>query len=292
MTTTAPEVDLVNAALLGTDRRDVPAPADSDPAGWLLEAAGRRRATALVAGASTVVRLPEPGPTDPRLDPPAAAREILDELVGQASTSVLDLWLREAVAAGFGLAPEHWTPVLERARRATDLERRRLGAALGPRGLWFARLNPAWSAVVRAAEASGQAPADDVQPGAGADLGADDLRRLAEDPDRLLTWPDPWSVGVARVAVGVLAAGIVGVRGARTFGQRVGARVPLGAYVALTQATPSRLDPATLASARAGLAAAEEVLWARWALAQAFDPSRVPPERRPLPSVPTLQERL
>ena len=38
---------------------------------------------------------------------------------------------------------------------------------------------------------------------------------------------------VARVAVGVLAAGIVPVRSARTFGQRVGARVPLAAYAAL-----------------------------------------------------------
>ncbi|MGI3783994.1 MAG: DUF5691 domain-containing protein, partial [Janthinobacterium lividum] len=284
MTTVTSEVDLVNAALLGTDRRDVPAPAGADPADWLLQLAGRRRAVTLVAGASTLVRPGEPGPVDPRPEPPAAAREILDELVLQASTSALDLWLRAALAAGCGLAPEHWTPVLERARRSTELDRRRLGAALGPRGLWFARHNPAWSAVVRAAEAPTPAlPAGDPD--------AEDLGRLAEDPDRLLTWPDPWSAGVARVALGVLAAGIVGARGARTFGQRVGARVPLGSYAALTQIAPSRLDPAADASARAGLAAAEEVVRARWALAQAFDPARVPPEHQPVPSVPTLQER-
>lgn len=287
MTARTLEVDLVNAALLGTDRRDVPAPSGSDPAEWLLEAAGRRRAATLIAGASTLVRLGEACPADPCRDPPAAAREILDDVVGTASTSVLDLWLREALAAGFGLAPEHWTPVLERARRSTELDRRRLGAALGPRGLWFARHNPAWSAVVRAAETT--AP---VRPGGpGPDPDAGDLAGLAEEPDRLLTWPDPWSAGVARVAVGVLAAGIVGVRGARTFGQRVGARVPLDTYAALTQAAPSRLDPAANASARAGLGAAEEVLWARWSLAQAFDPARVPPERERVPSVPTLQER-
>ena len=284
------EVDLVNAALLGTDRRDVPAPAGTDPATWLLESAGRRRAATLVAGASTFLRPGEPGPVDPRPGPPAAARAILDELVLQASTSVLDLWLREACAAGVGLAPEHWTPLLERARRSTELDRRRLGAALGARGLWFARHNPAWSAVVRAAEASTGAD----QGAAAPDPDAADLGRLAEDPDRLLTWPDPWSAGAARVAVGVLAAGIVGARGAQAFGQRVGARVPLDTYAALTAVAPSRLDPAARASARAGLTAAEEVLWARLGLAHAFDPSRVPPERRPVPSVPavpTFQER-
>ena len=55
---------------------------------------------------------------------------------------------------------------------------------------------------------------------------------------------------------------------------------------------PSDLDRAATASARAGLSAAEEVLWARWTLAQAFDPTREPPERRPVAPVPTPQERL
>ena len=283
MSTVAAEVDLVNAGLLGTDRRDVPAPAGADPAGWLLEASGRRRVASLVVGATTTVRVPAPGPAAGRPAPPAA-REILDELVLQASTAVLDLWLREAVAAGFDLAPEHWAPVLERARRSTDLDRRRLGLALGPRGLWFARHNPAWAAVVRAAEAPPVGAVADAAPN-------DDLARLAQDPDRLLTWPDPWSDAGARVAVGVLAAGIVPVRSARTFGQRLGARVPLDAYTALVSAPPSRVEPPATASARAGLSAAEEVLWARWSLARAFDPAREPPERRPVPSVPTLQER-
>lgn len=278
------EIDLVNAALLGTDRRDVPAPAGTDPADWLLEAAGRRRATTLVAGASTAVRLGPPDPTPADRAPSRAAREILDELVLQGSTSVIDLWLREAVAAGVGLAPEHWTPVLERARRSTELDRRRLGTALGPRGLWFARHNPAWSAAVRAAEAPPVGVVAQAEP-------ADDLARLAEDPDRLLTWPDPWSSAVARVGVGLLAAGIVPARAARGFGQRVGARVPLDTYVALTRMTPSRVDPAAGASARAALVAAEEILWARWGLAQAFDPARVPPDRRPVQSVNTAQER-
>jgi hypothetical protein len=292
-TAPAHDVDLVNAALLGTDRRNLLAPAGTDPAGWLLEAAGRRRAATLVAAASTVVRVPEPGPADPRPVPPTEAREILDELLLQASAVVLDLWLREAQAAGFGLAPEHWTPVLERARRSTELDRRRLGVALGPRGLWFARHNPAWSAVVRAAEAvetAGPVPAATAHPHPD-DPHPDDVARLAQDPDRLLTWPDPWSDGVARVAVGVLAAGVVGVRAARAFGQRIGTHVPLGTEALLGRPAPRTFDVVAAASARTGLAAAAEVLRVRWALALAFDPTRVPPEQLSLPSDPTPQER-
>ncbi len=63
------EVDLVNAALLGTDRRAVPVPAGTDAAGWLLEAALRRRAATLVAATSTLVQLEEPGPVDGPSEP-------------------------------------------------------------------------------------------------------------------------------------------------------------------------------------------------------------------------------
>lgn len=287
MSTAAPEVDLVNAALLGTDRRALPVADDADAAGWLLEAAARRRAAHLVAAPSTVARPGAPGPAERRPVAPLAARVILDEVLAQPSSAVLDLWLREALAAGSGLAPEHWAPVLDRARRSTELDRRRLGAALGPRGLWFARHNPAWSAVVRAAEV----PAAAAGPDLVGDPGDEDLAALAGDPDRLLTWPDPWSTGVTRVAVGLLIAGVAPVRGARSLGQRFGTRLPLAAYGAVAGAAPTRTDPASTASARAGLAAAEEVLWVRWALAHAFDPARVPPDRRPFPSVPTPQER-
>nr|WP_232531232.1 DUF5691 domain-containing protein [Microlunatus antarcticus] len=180
---------------------------------------------------------------------------MLDEILLQASLPLLDLWLREALAAGVGLPPERWAPVLDRARRATGLNRARLGAALGPRGLWFARHNPAWSAVVRAAEV----PAPDDA--------------LAAEP--------------ARAVVRTLAAGEQSVGGARTLGQQTAARLPLALYPELVEAGR---DP-TNAAARAGLAAAEEVLWVRWALASAFDPYRVPPERHPVRTVPTLPTR-
>ena len=55
--------------------------------------------------------------------------------------------------------------------------------------------------------------------------------------------------------------------------------------------TPSRSCGVRRPGRARGCRAAEEVLWARWSLALAFDPTREPPERRPVPSVPTLQER-
>lgn len=246
-------VDLVNAALLGTDRRPVPLPSGTDPAKWLLEAAARQRSATLVAGPSTVVLLGPPAPRDTRPAAPRAARALLDELLESSSNVLLNLWLREALDAGTGLAPEHWTPLLDRARRATDLDRRRLGAALGPRGLWFARHNPAWSAVVRATDTS-------------ATVG-----------------PEPGAVTLSqdgtREALRSLAAGTHEVNAARGLGQRVGARLPLTAYPLLAKETPAPSNR----SARAGLRAAEDVLWARWGLAHAFDPTRVPPERHPVP---------
>ncbi len=257
-------VDLVNAALLGTRRRPVAVPAGTDAAAWLLEAAAVRRAGTLVAGATTVVRPGAPGPEETRPLPPPVAREVLADLLLNGSTALVDLWLRAARTADVALAPEHWTPLLDRARRATDLDRGLLGRVLGERGLWFARHNPAWSAVVRAASAApGPAP------------GRVDLEALAAQPERLLTLPDPWSDAVAATAVAVLASGAVAPRTARPLGIRVGTCAPLATYARL-DAVSEPLDD----TARAGLAACEEVLWARWGLAQAFDPTGRPPERR------------
>ncbi|SDU91549.1 hypothetical protein SAMN04488544_1909 [Microlunatus sagamiharensis] len=263
-------VDLVNAALLGTDRRPVPAPDGDDPAAWLLAGAGRRRALTLVAAGTASVAPPAPGPALDRPLPSEAARAVLDELLASGSEPLVDLWLREALDAGTGLAPEHWTRVLDSARRASRLDRRRVGAALGPGGLWFARHNPAWSALVRAAEAAvadpGSEPADD---------------RLTPD--------------AARREIAALATGALGPAAARAQGQGVGTRLPLDAYDAVADAGLAAEVP----SARAGLSAAEEVLWVRWDLAHAFDPDRVPPERRAVPLAPdhvqtrphALQER-
>ncbi len=259
----SPVVDLVNAALLGTDRRPVPAPEGGDPAAWLLEAAAARRARSLVAAGTVTVAVPLPdaGPPPDRPLPSAAARAVLDEMLLSLSEPLLDLWLREALDAGTGLAPEHRTPVLDRARRSTGVDRRRLGAALGRDGRWFARQNPAWSALVRAFETAEAAEAAGAAGSAAGD---------ALTPD------------AARRAVASLAAATTAPAGARALGRSVGARLPLDAYGEVVDAGLAAREPA----ARAGLSAAEEVLRVRWDLAHAFDPDRVPPERRPVPLAP------
>jgi hypothetical protein len=273
------DVDLVNAALLGTDRRPVAAPAGTDPAVRVLEGAASRRALGLVAAASGTVR---PGPSAPppaTPEPSVAARAILDELLLTTATGLLDLWLGEALAAGTGLAREHWTPVLDRARRATDLDRRRLAAGLGPDGLWFARQNPAWAGVVRAMDTLLAAPAP-VAP---------DATTVAREPARLLDLSPPWPDAAVRVAADALEADELPTRSARVLGQRLGAGAPLEAYDRVVDAGLAAQAPAV----RAGFAAAEEVLRLRWELAHAFDPVRVPPPRRsvPLAAAHPLEER-
>ena len=270
-------VDLVNAALLGTDRRPVTVAAGTDPALWVLEAAARSRAAGLVAAASGTAR---PGPTAPTpavAEPSVAARAVLDELLLTTATGLLDLWLGEALAGGTGLAREHWAPVLDRARRATDLDRRRLGDALGRDGLWFARQNPAWAGVVRTIEGL---PPSAPPP---------DAATLAAEPARLLTLPAPWPDAAVDVAVDALEADELPARSARVLGQRLGAGAPLEAYDHVVDAGLAAEVPAV----RAGFAAAEEVLRVRWDLAHAFDPTRVPPPRRPVPLAPAhpYQER-
>lgn len=246
MSTATAATDLVNAALLGTDRRPVPAPDGTDPAVWLLEAAARRRAATLVAAATRRVPLPPAAaPAPDRARPPAPAREVLDEILLVTGSEPVNLWLRAALDAGFGLAPEHWAALLDRARRANDLDRRRLGAALGARGLWFARQNPAWAAVVRSLEVAADEAAE-------------------RDPTL--------SAAEAAAALQALTASTPQVGGARALGRRVGTRLPVNAYDALARLRSQPLDE----PARVGLAAAEEVLRLRLHLAATFDPERHP----------------
>lgn len=238
-------VDLVNAALLGTDRRPLPSTVTGDAAGWLLGEAARRRAARLVAGASTTVALGEPGPPDDRPLAPPAAGAVLDDILRSGSSGLLDLWLREALDAGVRLAPEHWVPLLDRSRRSTDLDRGRLARALGPRGLWCARHNPAWSLVVRASGA-GSAGTSPPTP--------DDLVALTANTP---------------------------ATAARALGVRAGTSLPLRAYASVGTAAATTDEPVPLAA----LAAAEEILWARWGLALVFDPARIAPDRRPVRTV-------
>lgn len=278
--------DLLGAALVGTDRRPPVGDPGSDPVRVLLARAIRWRASDQVAaGLQHWAPLPSVLVAD-RPGPPPAARGLLDEILRRPGALLVNLWLGEAEAHGSGLAAEHWTPVLDRARREPDLDRARLAAALGPRGRWFARQNAAWQRLVRAFPPVSDASTE--SPGAGAPGGFDivDLDALRHDPDRLLALARPWSEQTCATAVDLVASGTLPPRDAQPVSVAIGVRLPLRCYRLVAeaiQAQASSPEPAGPSTALTGLTALEDVLWTRLLLVRAFDPPAKLPERRPPP---------
>ncbi|MBV6696507.1 DUF5691 domain-containing protein [Kitasatospora aureofaciens] len=175
-----PWESLRTTALLGTDRRPLPATAlplaesvdQDDPATALLELAAlatvRRRAGALPVPAAGPPG--PPAPEDPRPElPPAAARRLAVLLAGRSNgggtlanlTELLPQWLATARARGFR-PPAALVPALLDAARARS-ELRTDGVALaGPLGRWLAGQNPDWRYVLRTtAPDAPEQPTDD-----------------------------------------------------------------------------------------------------------------------------------
>jgi len=143
--------DVVAAAVLGTDRRPLPAPPEGLlPDALVLDAGGHADddATRLLdrAAALTAVRraarlldpvpaLLPPCPIDPRPPcPPAAARRLAE--VREAWPMLVEEWLGVLLDAGCRLPPEHAVGLLERFR--ADPARRALVArAAGPLAAWL-----------------------------------------------------------------------------------------------------------------------------------------------------------
>ena len=192
--------ELVTTALLGTDRRALPAgvPGGRAPSA-LLDAAAvdtvRRRAGLRAAPAR---ERPEPAPEDPRPALPEAAARRLAMLLadrpgagggGRRGTApdlmeLLPQWLAMANAHGYAAPPETLPALLDAARARTDLRPAALAFA-GPRALWLARLNPDWRFALRAA------------PGGSAALPG------PEDTDRIRQL---WEEGLFAERVALLAA--------------------------------------------------------------------------------------
>ncbi|MFG2398702.1 DUF5691 domain-containing protein [Streptomyces lydicus] len=184
----APWSALVNAALLGTERRQPPVAVrpGQGAAAALLDAAAvstvRRRAALRPAPAG---ERPAPAPADPRpVLPPAARRRLALLLADRGGsgggsrrgtapdlTELLPQWLAAANGHGYR-APEALLPaLLDAARARTDLRPAALALA-GPRALWLARLNDAWKFVLRGSGGP-------AEPSAAADPGR--VRRLWEE---------------------------------------------------------------------------------------------------------------
>ncbi|PBC79396.1 hypothetical protein BX265_4198 [Streptomyces sp. TLI_235] len=167
--------ELQTTALLGTDRRPLPAPAGppalaaaagavdrADPATALLDLAAlatvRRRAGALPLPAPA---LPAPAEDDPRPEVPEAAARRLGFLLGGRGpdtslanlTELLPQWLAAARAHGYRPPPVHLPALLDTARARSEL-RPDVVALAGPLGRWLAERNPDWRFVGRTAGAA------------------------------------------------------------------------------------------------------------------------------------------
>ena len=145
--------EMVTVALLGTDRRDPPAP----PAGGLADLAAddpqptpSQRLLQQVAGCTVVRRaglLPgapvatvAPPAHDPRPPTPQSATTTWRRLVGDWAV-LEDEWVLAVIRNGRRLAPELVPPVLARYRSDATRHARALAAA-GPLGEWMIEWSP------------------------------------------------------------------------------------------------------------------------------------------------------
>ena len=143
--------DLVTAALLGTDRRPVPALLDQAATAAVARRAGLRPGPASP--------LPPAAPADPRAALPEAARQRLAMLLplrggGTGAGTLANLnellpqWLAAARAHGYRCPPALVPPLLDAARARSELRADAVALA-GPLGRWLADRNPDWRFVLR-----------------------------------------------------------------------------------------------------------------------------------------------
>ncbi|RAG86929.1 hypothetical protein DN069_04140 [Streptacidiphilus pinicola] len=146
MTTTADTrpagswTDLVEDALLGTNRRPSPGLLDHAALATVARRAGLRPAPA--------PELPAPAPFDERAALPAPAVRRLAALLAENSSELLPQWLATARGRGFAAPPELLPALLDAARQRSDLRGDAVAFA-GPRGHWLAALNPDWRYALR-----------------------------------------------------------------------------------------------------------------------------------------------
>lgn len=187
----------VSAALLGTQRRPVPAiseapegTAGGDPAGRLLDQAAvltlRRRAGRRPGQAEPIA--PAPAETAP-VAPPDAVRRLARILASGDQIRLLPEWLAAAGARGVRVPPRLLPELLERGRQDRALRPAIAGAA-GRLGVWLALRNTDWAYLISE----------------GADPGGDD--------------PEVWQTGTRNQRVAYL----IRLRGADPAGARAALR--------------------------------------------------------------------
>lgn len=143
---------IVTTALLGTDRRPLPATAvpaggvqDHDLAEVLLDLAAERRAASRAGTPPATCSPPPVAPEQGSPLAPPAAQDLLADLLSTPEPALVNLWLAACADRGLGVAVAHWPRLAELASRSTGYHRGLLRRVLGARGSWFLRHNPRWS---------------------------------------------------------------------------------------------------------------------------------------------------
>ena len=155
--------DLVTTALLGTDRRpnhDGATTPETDPVDRVLGAAARHR-VAMRAGRRLESCPPPARPPEPTLAPaPPPAQDQIAQHLAQLDIAQTNAWLAQTAEQGLGLSAEHWVAAVTLSAGTSRVDRRRLAAVLGPRGLWFVQRNPAWTRLAAALHTALNEPAE------------------------------------------------------------------------------------------------------------------------------------
>jgi hypothetical protein len=288
--------ELVTTALLGTDRRPLPSslPAAVDR---LAKAQEQRPLAVLDAAAGYVGYLlagARPGavaelPHAPRqdLDPaPEPAQTLLDSLLGDGESALVDEWLRICVSRGLGVRPGLWARLIAAAAEPRGPDRTLVRTALGERGRAFLTTNPRWRAV---AQGRSRSQAQASPPSAAALLGpvssptptvVQEPLTEGGDPDEaaamLAALPAPWDHEVAQAAMHLLGSGRLRARTGRRVAAVVGLRAPLSVR-ALVARLAAEVAAAGASSASAGLLEVERLLAVRADIDRTFH-STIPEE--------------
>lgn len=159
--------ELVTAALLGTDRRPLPAlppaaaalaTAERDP-GLAVLAAAAGLATYRRASASPATCPPPRAAPRQRLDPaPAEAQALLGRLLGGGDVELVDAWLQACALRGLGVRPGLWCRLGAAASSRGGVDPLLVGPVLGERGLAFLAQHPRWQRVARACSEAADDP--------------------------------------------------------------------------------------------------------------------------------------
>lgn len=240
--------DVVTTALLGTNRRPLPAdlpdvwaaPADQrerDPATVLLQMAAAHRAASRAGSRLDTCPPPESGPAEWLVRAPEPAQVLLGRLLTGPQPDGLNLWMSACVAGGWGAGVEHWTTLAGAAARSVGVDRALLRQVLGRRGVWFLSQRAEWSLLASKRQPTRSPAANAVgssEPSRPSVTNAKDGSPAAAQLSQLLAGPDPLPPVQVGAALQLLGSGAFGPS-SRAAGVLLGQRLPLEVLPALAE---------------------------------------------------------